>query len=139
MNTWVIALVLIAPAILVAIHNIVIRVRRKRTKMEDLVEYPRIARVEMHPIRCKTCGEPIQHNDLVVWAEKTNGWRGESSHAKCVIIIRHLEGNVTTLEGKPLRTNENGGVIDPLPKGALLLTEAEWDNWHPPKIEVLRS
>lgn len=106
--------------------------KRKQKSADDQVEYPKLARVEMHPYCCNTCGKPLEHNDLVVWSEKKSGWQGKSSHVGCVVFIRHPEtGLVTTLNGgKRVRTNPNGVVIDPLPAGALLLTEDEWTNWN---------
>jgi hypothetical protein len=109
--------------------------RKKKThsSMEDQVEYPKIARVEIHPYCCNTCGKPLEHNDLVVWSEKKNGWQSKSSHAECVVFIRHPEGHITHLNGEMVKIHSSGGIVDPLPIGSLLLTEDEWDNWAPPK------
>lgn len=115
------------------------RRRRQSKTFDDQVEYPKLARVEMHPYCCNTCGKPLSHNDLVVWSEKKNGWQGKSSHAECVVIIRHPDGSITHLNSnEKLRTNSSGGVIDPLPVGALLLTEEEWGNWAQPKNVEIR-
>jgi hypothetical protein len=113
------------------------RRRRQRKSADDQVEYPKLARVEIHPYCCNTCGKPLEHNDLVVWSEKKSGWQGKSSHAECVVFIRHPEtGLITNLNGEKLRTNSNGGVIDPLPAGALLLTEDEWSGWVSKEVEI---
>jgi len=110
--------------------------RRQQKTSEDQVEYPRIARVKMHPICCPTCNKPLNHNDLVVWSEKKSGWQSPSSHADCLVFIRHPDGTTTRLNGEKVSTNSSGGILETLPVGALLLTEAEWDSWAPPKLEV---
>ena len=102
--------------------------------MEDHVEYPKLARVKIHPYCCNTCGKPLEHNDLVVWSEKNNGWQSKSSHAECLVFIRHPEGHITRLNGESLHGEGN----DPLPVGALLVTEEEWENWNK-VVEILPS
>jgi hypothetical protein len=109
--------------------------RRCKKTEEDLFEYPKIARVEVHPYPCKVCGNPLKHNDLVVWSEK-NGWQSKTSHANCLVFIRHPDGSVTHPDGKSVRSTPNGVILDPVPRGSLYLTEEEWDNWAPPKLEV---
>jgi len=101
----------------------------KRKKAEDSVEYPCIARVTIIPIRCKTCGGSLNHDDLTIWHEKKNGWKSGLSHAECVVFIRYSDLSVKTLKGEPVKTDGRGGILDPLPKGAVLLTESEWETW----------
>lgn len=105
------------------------RKKKPSQRMEDQVEYPRIARVKIHPYCCKTCGKPLEHNDLVVWAEKTTGWKSKPSHADCLVFIRQPEGMITRINGESIKTYRTDGIIDPLPVGCFLLTETEWDNW----------
>lgn len=109
--------------------------KRKKRTIEDLVEYPRISRIKVHPIPCHTCGKPLEHNDLVVWSEKKSGWKSELSHAQCVVFIRHPDSSTTKLSGETVRTRRGGGILDPLPKGALLLTESEWQAWSKLPLE----
>jgi hypothetical protein len=100
--------------------------KKPKSNMEDHVEYPKLGRVKIHPYCCATCGKPLEHNDLVVWSEKKNGWQGKSSHAGCMVFIRHPEGHITRLNGENLHGEGN----NPLPVGALVVTEEEWDNWN---------
>jgi hypothetical protein len=101
----------------------------RRKSREDPVEYPRIAKIKIHPLCCHTCGESLKDGDLAVWSEKKNGWKGEMSHARCVVFIRHTDSSTTRLDGRSIRTDGRGGILEPLPKGSLLLTVSEWEHW----------
>ena len=104
--------------------------RRKRKKNDNGVEYLKLSRIELHSIRCRTCGQPLKHDDLIVWAEKQSGWKSAPSHAGCLVFIRHPDGSTTSLDGETeLRTRSDGCVIDPLPVGAILLRGHEWKDW----------
>lgn len=107
----------------------------KRKKTTE-VEYPYIARYRVVSILCPTCGKQLKHNDLTVWHEKESGWRSELHHAECVVFIRYSDLSVRTLNGNLVRTDGRGGILDPLPKGAVLLTEAEWETWKSFSDEV---
>lgn len=102
---------------------------KKKQSTDDLVEYPCIARISIVPIRCRTCGEPLKHDDLTIWHEKKSGWRSGFSHAECVVFIRYSDLSVKTLKGDSVKTDGRGGILDPLPNGSVLLTEAEWETW----------
>lgn len=102
---------------------------RRKKAPEDLVGYPCIAQIHIAPIRCCVCEGPLNHGDLTVWHEKKSGWRSGLSHAECVVFIRYQDLSVKTLKGEPVQTDGRGGILDPLPKGAVLLTEDEWRKW----------
>ena len=114
------------------------RKKKPGQRMEDQVEYPRIARVQIHPYCCKTCGKPMNNNDLVVWAEKNSGWKSDPSHAECLIFIRQQDGTITRLDGESIKTYPSDGIVDPLPIGSFILTEDEWDDWSSSKdVEIV--
>lgn len=101
----------------------------KKKAPENEVEYPCLSKINIHHMLCHTCKKPLLQDDLVIWSEKKSGWRSETSHAKCLVIIRKPDGSITRLDGTTLSTNRFGGVLVPLPLGSILVTEAEWLSW----------
>ena len=101
--------------------------RRLLKKQKDTSVFTQhIARVRMHPVRCPVCKKPLEDQDLVIYSKKGN-WQGDSAHASCLVILRHPDGSTTRVDGKPVQTNLTGGILEPLPPGAMLLTEDEWE------------
>jgi hypothetical protein len=97
---------------------------------KDLVEIPHLARVELVPIRCGICNEPVKDQDIIVWFEKKSGWRSHTYHAACSVLIRNPDSPIVRrMDGTVVRTDARGGVMEPLPNGMLFVTQHEWDAW----------
>lgn len=95
--------------------------------LSPLVEYPKIALWSVNRIPCRFCKRGLEDNDLVVWFERTTGWRSEPAHAACAIVIRKDDGTLTRIDRElTLIEREHGRMMVP---GMLLLTEEEWDAW----------
>lgn len=85
------------------------------------VEYPQLARLRVVKVPCRFCGKGLDDGDLVVWFEKTDGWRSTPAHAACSVLVRKLDGTVVRLGG--------GEASGPMTPGLVLLTEEEWERW----------
>lgn len=97
---------------------------KKKEDPESLVEYPKIAKLQVVKRPCRICGLGLDDGALVVWFEKKNGWHSDLAHAECSVYIREEDGQISRLGPPPVFHGANL-----LAAGRLLLTRSEWEAW----------